>query len=38
MNKTPSGIAVEDEQSYRGDVCIDCGEPGECCDCSPDEN
>lgn len=31
------GIAVEADVRYRGDICIDCGEPGECCDCDPDE-
>ncbi len=31
------GILTEDtSQQYRGDICVDCGDPGECCDCSPD--
>ncbi len=38
MNEVPDGIAVEDERSYRSDICIDCGSPGECCDCSPSED
>jgi len=37
MDEPMEGIMIEDtRREYQGDICYDCGSPGEICDCDCD--